>query len=67
MLPLDPDNLRDLIIACVIVVSLWGGIRFTHRSEPRSRGPASGSAHLGQLLHLSQSAPRSRLQSLICW
>jgi hypothetical protein len=56
MLPLDPGNLRDFIIACVIVASLWGGIRFAHRSERCSRVPASGSERPGQLLHLSQSA-----------
>jgi hypothetical protein len=54
MIPIDPGNLRDFIIACVLLASLWGGIRFVaHRSEPRSRGASSRSEHPGQLLHLS--------------
>src|SRR5260370_40477434 len=49
MIPIDPGNLRDFIIACVILASLWGGIRFVaHRSEPRSRGASSRSERPGQ-------------------
>ena len=54
MIPIDPGNLRDFIIACVLLASLWGGIRLVpHRSEPRSGGVSSRSEHPGQLLHPS--------------
>ncbi len=54
MIPIDPGNLRDFIVACVLLASLWGGIIFVaHRSEPRSHGASSRSEHPGQLLHPS--------------
>ena len=54
MISIDPGNLRDFIIACVLLASLWGGIRFVpHRSEPRSSGVSSRSEHPGHLLHSS--------------
>ena len=54
MIPIDPGNLRDFIVACVLLASLWGGIIFVaHRSEPRSHSASSLSEHPGQLLHPS--------------
>ncbi len=32
MIPIDPGNLRDFIIACVLLARLWGGIRFVDSS-----------------------------------
>jgi hypothetical protein len=74
MIPIDSGNLRDLLIAGVIVASLYGLIRVSHDHDEVWPGVeihqhlkmgGNGGRIDGRLLHLAPSRSRSSPESVV--